>query len=144
MWLDLWKPSMYAQDHFIAFYNSRTHALSRHSNKTAIDKQVCFYRWPFVNPVKSQKTILNPVRSLRDINRVIWGPFLFHCTYVYSARGMIRAAVAICLAHCAHNRLAVSTGIVNPPSYPHPHLNAALVILLTVFKTSLKTNQSNR
>jgi len=39
--------------HFIVYYNSHTHALSRHSNKTATDKQVWFYKWPFANPVKS-------------------------------------------------------------------------------------------
>jgi len=43
---------------------------------------------------------------------------------------------------------AVSTGSVNPPSpppsYPPTPLYAALMILQAVFKTSLKTSQSNQ
>jgi len=66
--------------HFVAYCNSHTHALSRHNNKTDIDKQVCFYRQPVVNPVKSQRTIIDPVRPLRGINRVAWGPILSHYT----------------------------------------------------------------
>jgi len=41
--------------HFIAYYNSHTQPLSRYSNKTAKDKQICFYRWLFVEHVKSQR-----------------------------------------------------------------------------------------
>jgi len=41
MWLDLGKPTMYVQK-FIAYYNTHTQTLSRHSNKTAIDTQICF------------------------------------------------------------------------------------------------------
>jgi len=33
--------------HFIAYYNSHTQALSRHSNTIAIDKKICFYRRPY-------------------------------------------------------------------------------------------------
>jgi len=64
--------------HFIADCNSHACALSRHSNKIVIDKQVCFYRRPIFDPVKSQRTITDPVRPLRGINRVVWGPILFH------------------------------------------------------------------
>jgi len=38
--------------HFIAYYNSHTQGLSRHSDTVAIDKKVCFYRWLFANPMK--------------------------------------------------------------------------------------------
>jgi len=72
--------------HLIAYCNSHTHALSRHNNKTGIDKQVCFYRWPVIDPVKSRRTITDPVRLLRGINRVVWGPILSHCM---SARLMV-------------------------------------------------------
>jgi len=65
--------------HFTAYFNSHTHALSRHNNKTSIDKQVCFYRWPVFDLVKSQRTIIDPVRPLRGINGVAWGPILSHC-----------------------------------------------------------------
>jgi len=65
--------------HFIAYCTSHTHALSRHNNKTSMDKQVCFYRQPVVNPVKSWRTILDPVRPLRGIDRVAGGPILSHC-----------------------------------------------------------------
>jgi len=51
--------------HFITYCNSHTHALSRYSNKTVIDKQVRFYRWPVVDPVKSQRiTIYRPCEAL--------------------------------------------------------------------------------
>jgi len=72
--------------HFIAYCNSHTRALSRHNNKTGIHKQVCFYRRPIIDPVKSRKTIIDPVRPLRGINRVAWSQIMSHCT---SARLMI-------------------------------------------------------
>jgi len=31
--------------HFIAYYNSHTQALAKHSGTIAIDKKVCFYTW---------------------------------------------------------------------------------------------------
>jgi len=65
--------------HFISYCNSHTGTLSRHNNKTGIDKQVCFYKRLVVDPVKSQRTIIDPVRTLRGINRVAWGPILSHC-----------------------------------------------------------------
>ena len=53
--------------------------LSRHSNRTVIDKQVCFKRQPVVDSVKSRRTIMDPVKPLGDINRVAWGPMArFH------------------------------------------------------------------
>jgi len=50
--------------HFIAHYNSHTHALSRHSNKTVIDKQVYFYRRPVVNPCQVTKDHNRPCEAL--------------------------------------------------------------------------------
>jgi len=97
--------------HFIAYYNSHTQALSRHSDAIAIDKQVCFYKRLFANPVKSWRTIIDAVRPLRGINRVAWGSILSHCTSAQlMARGIFRATVAICLAHCAHNLVACVWG----------------------------------
>jgi len=92
--------------HFIACYNSHTQALSRHSDTIAIDKKVCFYRWLFANPIRPCRTITDPVGPLGGFNKVA-------CTWsqtvpldVCSPRGMVRFAVAICLAHCAHNLVA--------------------------------------
>jgi len=65
--------------HFIACCNSHTCALFRHNNKTGVDKQVCFCRWPVFGSVKSLKTIIDPMRPLRCINRVTWGAILSHC-----------------------------------------------------------------
>jgi len=63
------------QIHFIAYCNSHTCVLSRHNKKTGIDKQACFYGWPVVDPVKSRRTIIDPVRTLRGINTVAWVQF---------------------------------------------------------------------
>jgi len=38
--------------YFIAYYNSYTQGLSRHSDTIAIDKRVCFYRRLFADPMK--------------------------------------------------------------------------------------------
>jgi len=98
--------------YFIAYYNSHTCALSRHSNKTAIDKQVCFYRQTFVNPVKSQRTKTDPVKSLSDINGIAWGPILqfcsMHCTSPWLTPSVWPTVYT--------TWLAVSTGIINPPT----------------------------
>jgi len=64
--------------YFIAYYNSHTQALSRHSNTIAIDKKVCFYRQLFADPVKPRRTNTDPVGPLGCINRVACGPKLFH------------------------------------------------------------------
>jgi len=50
--------------HSIAHYNSHTQALSRHSDTTAIDKKVCFYRQLFADPVKPRRTNTDPVEPL--------------------------------------------------------------------------------
>jgi len=150
MWLDLQIKTLHfhtrIEIHFIAYCNSHTHALSRHNNKTGIDKQVCSYRQPVVDTVKLQRTIIDPVRPLRSINRVAWGPILFHCT---PARLMVWSGLLWPsdwpTVHTTWS--PVSNGIVNPPTCPlqpaHP-LYATLVILQAVFKTSLKTSQSNQ
>jgi len=67
--------------HFIAYCDSHTCELSRHNNKTGIDKQVYFYIRPVFDPVKSRRTIIDSVRPLRSINRVAWGLILSHCMY---------------------------------------------------------------
>jgi len=97
--------------HFIAFYIGHTQALSRHSNKSTIDKQVCFYRQLFSNPVKSQRTKTDPVRPLRGINRVVWGPIIF---YSMSVRLMVWSGgtVAICLS-CWTNSLVSCVSLLH-------------------------------
>jgi len=47
--------------HFIAYYNSHTQALSRHSDTIARDKKVCFYRRLFANPINPRRTNTDPV-----------------------------------------------------------------------------------
>jgi len=53
----------------IAYYNSHTQALSRHSDTIAIDKKVCFYRWPFADPIGQCRTITEPVGPLGALIR---------------------------------------------------------------------------
>jgi len=42
--------------HFIAYCNINTRALSIHNNKTGIDKQICFYRWPVCQSCQVMKS----------------------------------------------------------------------------------------
>jgi len=44
----------------------------------AIDKQVCFRKQLFADPVKPQKAKTDPVGPLRDINGVAWSPKLLY------------------------------------------------------------------
>jgi len=64
--------------HFIAYYDSHTQALPRHSDTIAIDKKVCFYIWLLADPIKPRRTNTDPVGSLGCINRVACGAKLFH------------------------------------------------------------------
>jgi len=104
-------------------FHSHTQALSRHSNKIAIDKKVCLYRQLFANPVKSQSIKTDPVGPLRGINRVAWGSMLFH-RMSFRLIVWLGATVALCLACWTHSWSAVSTGSVNPHplSFPPTHL----------------------
>jgi len=89
-------------------------------NKTGIDEQVCFYRRPVFDPVKSRRTIMDPVRLLRGINGVAWGPILSHCT---AARLVVWWGL-----YCGHlsgplctqlGRLCLKASLTHPPS-PSP------------------------
>jgi len=91
---------------------------------------------------------MDPVRPLKGIGRVAWGPILSHCM---SARLVVWSGLLWLSVWPAVNTtwLPVSTGIVNPPtspppSYPSTHLYAALMIFQAVFKTSLKTSKLNQ
>jgi len=55
------------ETNFIACYKRHTLALSKHNNKSSLDKQDYFYRQPVVDPVKSGKTIIDLVRPLRAL-----------------------------------------------------------------------------
>jgi len=106
--------------HFIAYYNSHTQGLSRHSDTIVIDKKVCFYRQLFANPMKPCWTNSDPVGPLGCINRVACGPKLFHSMsallMVWS--GLLWASVW----PTVHTTWSpVSESIVNPPTLPlHP------------------------
>jgi len=97
--------------HFIAYYNSHTQTLFRHSDIIAIDKKVCFYRQLFADPIKPCRTITNPVGSLGGIIKVACGPKLpFN---VFSPHGMVRGAVAIFWPTVHTTWSPVSEGMVN-------------------------------
>jgi len=106
--------------HFIAYYNSHTQGLSRHSGMIAIDKKVCFYRQLFFKSNKPCRTYSDLVGSLGCINRVACGPKLFHSTsallVVWS--GLLWPSVW----PTVHTTWSpVSEGIVNSPTLPlHP------------------------
>jgi len=125
---------MYTQElKFIAYYNSHTQALSRHSNTIAIDK-VCFYRQLFADPIKLCRTITDPMGPLGGINRVECGPKLFHFT---SALLMVWSGLLWpSVWPTVHITLsAVSIGIINPPTLslhlPHPLPPSSPLICIT-------------
>jgi len=122
--------------HFIAYCNSHTRALSRHNNKTGIDKQVCFYRRPVFDPVKSRRNIMDPVRLLRGINRVAWGPILSHCTSAWLMVwwGLLWPSVW----PTVHTTWSpVSDSIVNPHTLPTPFLPPTPLFVASVIFQAL-------
>jgi len=124
--------------HFIAYCNSHTHALSRHNNKTCIDKQVSFYRQPVVDPIKPWRTaIIEPVRPLRDVNGVVWGPILSHCMYAWLVvwSGLLWPSVwpAVYIWLGCLCQLASWARPSSPSPSTHP-LYVAFLILQAVFK----------
>jgi len=123
--------------HFVAYYNSRTQGLSRHSDKIAIDKKVCFYRWLFADLNKPYSTNSNPVGPLGCINRVACGPIPFHST---SALLMVWSGLLWpSVRPTVHTTWSpVSRGIVNPPT----PLYVASVIFQALFKIFLKISLS--
>jgi len=125
MWLDLRKPSQFAQELksilLLIIRNSHTQGLSRHSDTIARDK-VCFYRRLFADPMKPCRTNSDPVGSLGCINRVACGPKLFHSM---SALLMVWSGLLWpSVWPTVHTTLLpVSESIVNPPTHPpsaHP------------------------
>jgi len=124
--------------HFIAYYNSHTQALSRHSDTIAIDKKVCFYRCLFADSIKPCMTNTDPVGPVGCTNRVACGLKLFH---LMSGLLMVWSGLLWPFVWpTVHTTwLAVFIGIINPPTHS---LYVALVILQAVFKTSLKISQS--
>jgi len=126
----------------IAYYNSHTQALFRHSDTIAIDKKVCFYRQLFADPFKPRRTNTDPVGHW---GALIGWPVVPNCSTwrllsLWYGQG--------CCGHlsgplCAQlGRLCLLASLTHPPSpsLPTP-LYVALVISQAVFKTSLK-NQS--
>jgi len=99
--------------HFIAYYNSHTHAIFRHNNKIGIDKHL------LLHPVKSWRTIIDPVRPLWGINWVAWGPILFLCmsTWLMVWSGLLWPSVWPTV-HTIWS--LVSNSIINPPSTSTP------------------------
>jgi len=126
--------------HFIAYYNSHTQGLSRHSDTIAIEKKVCFYRRLFADPMKPCWTNSDPVGPLGCINRVACGPKLFHSMsallVVWS--GLLWPSVWPTV-HTAW--LPVSESIANLPTLPTP-LFVVSVIFQALFKISLKISLS--
>jgi len=115
--------------HFIAHYNSYTQTLSRHSDTIAM--KVCFYRWPFSDPIKPHRTNTDPMEPLGYINRVACGPKLFHSK---SALLMVWSGLLwLSVWPTVHTTWsALSTDIIDPPTFPlhtpHPLLPTHLLI----------------
>jgi len=123
---------------FIAYYNSHTQALSRHSDTIARDKKVCFYRWLFADPIKPHRTNIDPIRPLGCINRVACGPKLFHST---SALLMVWSGLLWpSVWPTVHTTWSpMSESIINPPT----PLFVAFVIFQAVFKISQSASPSS-
>jgi len=104
---------------FIACYNSHTQALSTHSDTIDIDK-VCFYRRLFADPIKSRRTITDPVGPLGGFNKVACGLKLFHLMSALLViwSGLLWPSV---WPTVYTTWSPVSEGIINPPTLPlHP------------------------
>jgi len=134
--------------HFVAYCNSHTRALSRHNNKTGINKQVCFYRWPVFDPIKSWKTIIDPVRPLRGINRVAWDPILSYCTSAWLVvwSGLLWPSVWP-TAHTTWSLVYTMASLTNPPpsTFPPTHpLIHGIHDITGCFKNISQTSQSNQ
>jgi len=133
--------------HFIAYYNSYTQVLSRHSDTIAIDKKISFYRQLFVNPIKRCRTITDPVGSLGGINKVTCHLKPFYST---SALMLWLGLLWLSVWSIVHTTLSpASEGTVESTHPPSPHsshlpspLNAASLILQALFKTCLEISQS--
>ena len=113
-YLTFWK-AMYKKLE-ICFINSHTQALSRHSNNTAMDNQVCFIWRLFDNPVKPQNNT-DTVRPLRGINKMAWGAKLLQMSA--TTCGIVKS-----LCDCrflwptgVHN-LASCLAVLNQPTHP--------------------------
>jgi len=157
MWLDLGKPSMYVQklkSILFAYRNGHTQALSWHSNKIAIDKKVCFYRWLFPNPTKQWKANTVAGGPLRGTNKVTCGASYYTCL-LHTTYGMYMVCLWMFYLLTWHTTWPlVSSGRINlltyfipptshallPPSLPHPPtlLYMALVMLQVLFQTISK------
>jgi len=123
--------------HFIAYYNSHTQALSRHSDTIAIDK-VCPYRQLFADAIKPCRTNTAPVGPLEAL---IGCPVFPNCStrhLVFSWYGQG------CCGHlpgplCTQlGRLCLLALLTHPPT----PLYVALMILQAAFKTFFKISQS--
>jgi len=138
------------ETHFIACYNSHTPALSRHSDTTAIDKKVCFYRRLFADPVKPCGTITDFVGPLGAL--IGW-----HVVPNCSTRHLLCWWYGgVCCDHLSGplstklGRLCLRASLAHPPSpstlltpsHPPTPLFVASVILQALPKTSLKISQS--
>jgi len=125
--------------HFIAYYNSHTQTLSRHSVTIGIGKKVCFSK----RPLPTLSSHAGPTQTLcGQWGALIGWPVVPNC----STRCLFSSWYGqVCCEHLSGPSTvcttwsAVSTGIVNPPTHL---LYATLMILQAVFKTSLKISQS--
>ena len=114
--------------HFIAYCNSHTQALSRHSDTIAIIRSA--FTDAFSNPIKLRKTNTDPVKPLGGINR---GPVVPHCStrcllslwYGQGCCGHLSGPLytqlgQLCLLASLTTPPTPSTP--SPPPPPHPHL----------------------
>jgi len=127
--------------HFIACYNSHTQALSRHSDTTAIDKKVCFYRW-----------LLPTLSSHAGPSQTLWGHWLALIRWYVVPNCSIQHLLPLwygkgCCGHLSgplctqFSRLCLRASLNHPPS-PSTLLFVASVIFQALFKMSLKISQS--
>jgi len=105
--------------HFIAYYNSHTQALCRHSDTVAIDKKVYFYRQTFADSIKPHRTNTDPVGHWGAL--IVW-PVVPNCSTWRLLSLWYGQSCCGHLAHYAHQlgRLCLLVLLSHPPSPPPP------------------------
>ena len=97
----------------MAWHESHTPALSRHTNGRATNSQVCFHRHHFCDPVNSWQSTMESVVPLGHTNKAMFGIKLLLAT--------IPAWQVNCGCLCNTQWLLFCSNVwKNPPSAPHP------------------------
>ena len=106
-----------------------TPRISRHTKNMAVNGQVCFYRQPFVDPVKPRGCTTGPLMPLKGTNKTVGSATLLPTT-VWTYHVIVAVYVdcwmystAVCVLMEGTTRLQLPTRPHHPPLPPsHPIL----------------------